>query len=837
MTTYSDETRANKLRKNLDYLLAWNPRWLEPDKAPHRPNLPPHAFYNKHIDDRRVLRRVLPLRSLVQNISNFAQEHVDYSALANARCKELPTEAFREYLNARPAEPIPGPEAIADQYSESVGEVCGGLATKFLSPSLPAWDGIIHWGRRAQPDTTPTGVDDNSYISLFLDEEGKLELLGDYSLLEEGLLKDFERVAAFAPRIGAWIFLSLSAESEALLRDLDRITAQPSFPYRFCKTVYSASSISSSPLPRDASSVPWTFPPFTTEVTDSSYSAAPRRSLRSKATPKASDSPQLSIGVVPSASRRPETTAHLPTPLTAESLVQLGWARAVESDSSMVVFNCGNYERICVRHRETQTLYISDLFDVTSCKDPGYIKLHAGVFLSQTLDAIIRMKDAEKESSNPDRITRKRPNPEDIAPVPNKRRRGNPKIVQPQSALMLASQCDMMLFHLQYDIYHSRAPASFIRANPCLEHGKGRKPGKIPSIKRAYKPHEYFEIILGSQLGDGAVGIVHGAMARVTTKDGEALVEENLVVKLTFEHQPQERMRYEYTVYTRLAEHGVTGVPKVYGLFEDLEGGAVALLMSNCGKNLWELRPDKKTERTSVTSAQRDRFIEILESVHRAGVRHYDIRSANLMLNDAGEAFIVDFDRGRLNSSEEKKQAEMDILRQAMEGLPTDYKIASPPMAGDDEEIWLATPTLTEQTPSAGGSSNTSLAQYPSALASNTLERPLNRLRGYPRPSLSVLLSDDAKDLFRERPSTTTRCNAIPNLPDVTFPAVFWSLLATTPAQYQPADNAPTNGCAVTSWAWATSASFILDTTLLLVPGANFGERIEEARNSEQLQS
>ncbi|KAJ7065533.1 hypothetical protein C8F01DRAFT_1366508 [Mycena amicta] len=707
-----DETRAAKLREDLDNVLAWNPRRLELAKAPPHPTLPPHAFYNKHIDDRLVLRRVLPLGSLVRTIADFAQERVDYSALADADCNKLPTQAFREYLNARPSssEPVTGPETIADRYSRSASRVCGGLATKLLSPSLQRWNTVIHWGRLAQPDKTPTGVDDNSYMSFFLDDDGKLLLFGDFSFLDKNLLEDFERVAAFAPRIGAWIFLSLSAESEALLRDLDRITAQPSFAYRFSKTIY-ASSISSSPLPRDASSVPWTFPPLTTEVTDSSYSAAPRRSLRAKAAPKASASSQLLAGVVPSASRRPETTAHVSAPLTAESLVQLAWARAVESDSSMIIFNCGNYERICVRHRETQTLYVSDLFDVTSCKDPGYVKLHVGVFLSQTLDAIARMKDAEKESSKPDRSTRKRPNPEDSVPVPNKRRRGNPKIIQPQSALMLASQRDMMLFHLQYDIYHSRAPASFIRATPCLEHGKGRKPGKVPSIKRAYKPHEYFEIILGSKLGDGAVGIVHGAMARVTTKDGETLVEENLVVKLAFRHQPQERMRYEYTVYTRLAEHCVTGVPKVYGLFEDLEGGAIALLMSNCGKNLWELRPDKKTARTSVTPAQRDRFIEILEGVHRAGVRHYDIRSANLMLNDAGEAFIVDFDRGRLNSSEAKKEAEMNILRKAMEGLPTDYKLASLPMAGDDTEIWLATPTPTEQTPSADGSAEESQAE------------------------------------------------------------------------------------------------------------------------------
>ncbi|KAJ7052726.1 hypothetical protein C8F01DRAFT_1375792 [Mycena amicta] len=647
--TDSYETRANKLREDLDYVLACNPRRLEPAKAPPRPTIPPHAFYNKHIDDRPALRRLLPLGSLVQNIAEFAQEHLDYSALADADCNKFPTAAFREYLNARPSEPVTGPETIADRYSRSVGRICGGLATKLLSPSLPRWNGIIHWGRRAEPDKTPTGVDDNSYASFFLDDEGKLLLFGDHSLLEKSLLEDFERVATFAPRIGAWIFLSLSAESEALLRDLGRITTRPSFAYRFCKTIYPASSASSRPLPRDASSAPWTFPSSTTEVTDSYYPAAPKRSLRSKA----SGSSQLSVGVVPSVSRRRKRRRMSLCLSQQRRSYNLPDREPFSTDSTMIILNCGNYEHICIRHRETQTLYISNLFDVTSCKNPGYIKLYVGVFLSQTLDAISRMKDAQKNSSQ---STRKRPNTEDIAPVPNKRRRGNLKATEPQTALMLASRRDMMLFHL-----HTRSGANqeiFFPLNGLI-----------------LKPHEYFEIILTSKLGDGATGIVHGAMARVTTK------------------ARRRKSRRQVGLSTPAAR---VNAIRVYGLFEDLEGGAIALVMSNCGTNLWQLRPDKKTARTSVTPAQRERFIEILESVHRAGVRHYDIRAANLMLNNAGEAFIVDFDRGRLNPSEGKKEAEMDILREAMEGLPTD-KIASLPTPGDDAEIWLATRTDTWQ--------------------------------------------------------------------------------------------------------------------------------------------
>ncbi|KAJ7052685.1 hypothetical protein C8F01DRAFT_1261472 [Mycena amicta] len=270
-----DETRANKLREDLDYLLAWNPHRLEPAKTPLRPTVPPHAFYNKHIDDRLVLRRVLPLSSLVQDIADFAQEHVAYSALANADCNELPTEGFRDCLYKRPDEPpVTGPETVADEYSRSVGHICGGLATKIPVSNAAKVDGYHPLARGAQPDETPTGVDDTSRLFFFQDDDGKLFLIGNlFKLMEESLLKDFKRVATFAPKIGTWIFLSFSAESDALLRDLDRITAQPNFVYRFCKTVYPSSNASSGPLPRDAPSTPWTLPSSTKEITDSSYPA------------------------------------------------------------------------------------------------------------------------------------------------------------------------------------------------------------------------------------------------------------------------------------------------------------------------------------------------------------------------------------------------------------------------------------------------------------------------------------------------------------------------------------------------------------------------------------
>jgi hypothetical protein len=63
----------------------------------------------------------------------------------------------------------------------------------------------------------------------------------------------------------------------------------------------------------------------------------------------------------------------------------------VRVDSTIIIFHSGNLEYVCVRHRETQTLYISDLIDVPHCANPGYGKLHTGIYIAAIQDAVQRV--------------------------------------------------------------------------------------------------------------------------------------------------------------------------------------------------------------------------------------------------------------------------------------------------------------------------------------------------------------------------------------------------------------------------------------------------------------
>ncbi|KAF7309353.1 Protein kinase domain-containing protein [Mycena indigotica] len=692
------EISREELAKDLDAILGQNPPTLR-ERFSRRhlpistPKLPTHAFYNKHIDKQLILKRILPLDSLADDISQLVSNALAV-ALENTSCDQLPTEAFTSYLEATSYVKPPTAENIAELYEDGIARACDNIVTRLLIPKLRQWLPNVHWRRRLiPPPESNSGIYDNANLFL-LSREGMVALPdGHRELIDSSLYEDLQRVATSVPGMGSWIFMNHSEHSDSLLAELDKFYLDDEFPYELCGTT-GLENASSSPQPYDALLAPWTLP--------SGLGAPPVSSSKRKLRSRVQKIPP-SRSITPSARRRSETTSREEVPLTAAALLQLSWARAVETDSTLIIINCGDHERVCVRHRATQTLFMSPMFNITTCKDPGYLKLHVGIHLALIKDAIARSKPPPKIISppaEPRRSPRKRSRPDTeettSRPLAKRHKATLDPVKTNMSTMSLASGRNMLLLHIRYDVYHSPAPASFIRAGPCLTHKSKWKDGRIPAIKRAYRHDEYFEIILGRKLGDGATGTVHTAIARVSSKNGEIILQDDLVVKLTFKRQDQARLRHEYAVYSRLAEHGVMGVPQIYGLFEDLEGGAIALVMNNCGQNLYALRPDKTKFRISVTPAQQDRFKEILSSIHRAGVRHYDIRDANLVLNGKGEAFIIDFDRGRFNPSEGKKEREMDILQELMNGIPHDFSMPSPETPGTRNEIWLRTPTPSE---------------------------------------------------------------------------------------------------------------------------------------------
>lgn len=72
------------------------------------------------------------------------------------------------------------------------------------------------------------------------------------------------------------------------------------------------------------------------------------------------------------------------------------WAEAVRNDATIMVLQAGNLEYIGIRHRDTQTLFLSKLIHVDEY--PNYGKLHTSLCISAFWDAVDRATQMETES-------------------------------------------------------------------------------------------------------------------------------------------------------------------------------------------------------------------------------------------------------------------------------------------------------------------------------------------------------------------------------------------------------------------------------------------------------
>jgi hypothetical protein len=57
-----------------------------------------------------------------------------------------------------------------------------------------------------------------------------------------------------------------------------------------------------------------------------------------------------------------------------------------------MVMHSGNHEIIGIRHRETQTLYISHVIEPHSCSNPAYGKIQVGMYIAAIQDIMDRAK-------------------------------------------------------------------------------------------------------------------------------------------------------------------------------------------------------------------------------------------------------------------------------------------------------------------------------------------------------------------------------------------------------------------------------------------------------------
>jgi len=333
------------------------------------------------------------------------------------------------------------------------------------------------------------------------------------------------------------------------------------------------------------------------------------------------------------------------------------WAHAVKVDGTIIVLHSGNHELICLRHRGSQTLYVSDLIEPSDCTNPGYGKLHVGIYVAGIQDAIDRKKQQPRVQPPPgslndgaddsaDGDTRKdnqrddpgRP-PKGNHPKGSKGGRGqggsqsgggvhgkattfrnvvakknaavdvsmavkvgffepygHPDQHRREYIIQIAKNRDVLFLSLQYDMYDSPTPAAFLRSAAAITEDRRNSALLYPRDIANYRAEDCHSVTLVSEIGRGATGVVHRGMLDVESSCGFMTL--GVVVKLAFDKEQRVALKNEYEIYRLLrSKRIVNGIATVLGLFDDFEGGPSALVMLDAGESLGPERSLSAAER------------------------------------------------------------------------------------------------------------------------------------------------------------------------------------------------------------------------------------------------
>jgi hypothetical protein len=149
----------------------------------------------------------------------------------------------------------------------------------------------------------------------------------------------------------------------------------------------------------------------------------------------------------------------------------------------------------------------------------------------------------------------------------------------------VANNRNLVLLYLQYDVYDSPIPASFIRSAPSIM-AHTTTPPFSPRTLHSYGLEECLTIVLTSEVGRGATGVVHRGTLEPAICDDVMPLD---VVKLAFNSDQRDALKSEYEIYRRLKSKGVhQGITTALGIFDDSEGCACALVLLYAGVSLSE---------------------------------------------------------------------------------------------------------------------------------------------------------------------------------------------------------------------------------------------------------
>jgi hypothetical protein len=266
-----------ELQQELDLFFNYNPPPLVPDSESLSlcPKLgPPPSFYEKHLDDRLTLKRIVLMPSITTRLS----ETVDKTLYSIERQKiRLPSYGpldhfpTQRYLGSnRFEDPIIDANSVARAYHWSTAIHCMTISSMlFLSPRASQWNMALNWNQSwARGLEGYRALEEDHALRILYMPGTSIPELSISSIIWDSMDNEIRerlpQVAHRFPFLAVWQIFAISEETEHFINDMGRVASLGNFCYDKCLTTWHrAAPTGSLPYAPDAMSTSWGVPVVT----------------------------------------------------------------------------------------------------------------------------------------------------------------------------------------------------------------------------------------------------------------------------------------------------------------------------------------------------------------------------------------------------------------------------------------------------------------------------------------------------------------------------------------------------------------------------------------------
>ncbi len=407
---------SNPFAARKNELLDFNPPSIErgTDEEALPPPSSPLEFFDYHVPNNLMLKRVRLLPTLLDDVALL----VTSKYKDDLDCLPLDLFGYDRYYYAS----AENSDARTVHFIREIGisTTCAKIASCVLiHPDEPRIKPVLYWGvsRSLAPPS-----DSEQYMDRFLIQHLALRVsdhvVGTHDIHSR---PSYPAPSAATQKKMATLYensrvltvaMMFDASAHPLLADMKDLAAQETFAWELAsectgKQIPAPASLKHS----DAPQYPWTIPAASLVLDSTILRRSDRRNSHIRRAPQPGHvkpvvrATSAKDGYIP---RAKDYVQRVRYHASEESflIAPQAWANAVKLDSSTMIWDCGNYLRIGIRHRESQTLYLSDLIDVRTCTDPAYGKIWLGLHLAIVSDALERLPILERQRHLPRGVKR-----------------------------------------------------------------------------------------------------------------------------------------------------------------------------------------------------------------------------------------------------------------------------------------------------------------------------------------------------------------------------------------------------------------------------------------------